>query len=67
MEQEEFQLHVVDSLARLETKMTDLIGNGKLGRVGTLERSVERLKKFAWLIGGALVTISAIIHFVFRY
>jgi hypothetical protein len=67
MTQDEFQMHVVDTLARLDTKVTDLAGNGKPGRVTELEKSVDSLRKFSWLITGVVLTVSAIIHFVFKY
>ena len=35
---EVFQREVLDKLARLETKMDTLVGNGQLGRVKTSER-----------------------------
>jgi len=40
----DFQQHVIDSLARLETNMTSLIGNGKDGRIDKIE------DKIFWLI-----------------
>lgn len=67
MTQEEFQLHVVDSLARLDTKMTDLAGNGKPGRVALLEKAVKRLEQFKYLLLGGAIAVSALVHFVFKY
>lgn len=71
MTQDEFQLHVVDTLARLDTKMTDLVGNGKPGRVKELEKQVESLKKARWTFGGVILgvagTVSALVHFLFKY
>jgi hypothetical protein len=68
---EDFQSKVIDSLARLETHMEDLVGNGKPGRVANLEEDVEDLKKTRWTLGGAVIgiagAISAIVHFVFKY
>jgi hypothetical protein len=64
---DEFQIHVVDSLARLDTKITSLIGNGQPGRVTRLESAVEELKKARWIVGGIIIGVSAIIHFVFKY
>lgn len=43
MTQMEFEQHVIDSLARLETNMTSLIGNGKAGRIDKLEAWLMRL------------------------
>lgn len=67
MEHEEFQLKVVESLARLETHMQDLVGNGKPGRVTNLEKEVQALARWRWIITGGIITVSVIIHFVFRY
>ena len=67
MDHQEFQTKVVDSLARLETHMEDLVGNGKPGRVKELEDQVDGLSKWRWFLGGAIIAISAIIHFVFKY
>jgi hypothetical protein len=71
MDQQEFQSHVIDTLARLDTKMESLVGNGQPGRVSKLESAVDELKKAKWTLGGLVVgistTVSALIHFVFRY
>ena len=67
MDTDKFQLHVVDSLARLETKMEDLSGNGKPGRVATLEKAVGTIKKYTYMTAGGVIAISALIHFIFRY
>jgi hypothetical protein len=68
---DEFQTHVVDSLARLDTKMIDLVGNGQPGRITKLEVKVEDLQKARWTIGGMIVgittAVSALIHFLFKY
>ncbi len=70
MEQKDFQLRVIDSLARLETTMESLAGNGQPGRVGKLEDTVEDLKKARWTIGGAVLgistAVSTTIHFLFK-
>lgn len=67
MEHEEFQTKVVESLARLETHMTSLVGNGQKGRVTKLEEAVESLNRWRWIIAGGVIVISAFVHFVFRY
>jgi hypothetical protein len=68
--QEDFQIHVVDSLARLDAKLESLAGNGQPGRVGKLENQLEDLKAARWTIGGIAtgiaITISTIIHFLFK-
>lgn len=48
-----FEQHVVDSLARLETSMESLVGNGHPGRVAELERKVLYL-----IIGGVLLAVA---------
>ena len=71
MDQDEFQLKVVESLGRLEAKIETLTGNGQPGRVGKLEDQVDDLRKARWTIGGLMIgiatTVSAIIHFMFKY
>ena len=66
----DFQLHVIDALARLETNLKALTGNGQPGRVGKLETDVEALKKARWTVGGIIVgastVISSLIHFIFK-
>lgn len=36
-----FEQHVIDALARLETNMESLVGNGQPGRVSKLETKVS--------------------------
>lgn len=67
MDHEEFQTKVVESLARLETNMENLVGNGQPGRVTKLEEEVKDLSKWRWIIGGVIIAISALIHFLFKY
>lgn len=67
MENKEFETRVTESLARLETHMENLVGNGQPGRVTKLEEKVDSLSKWRWIISGALIAGSAIIHFVFKY
>jgi hypothetical protein len=71
MTPEDFQSHVVDTLARLDTNMTMLVGNGHPGRVTRIEDDLEDLKKARWTIGGMIVgittAVSAVIHFLFKY
>ncbi len=71
MNPEEFQLHVIDSLARLNTNMTSLVGNGQPGRIHIIEATLEDLKKARWTIGamvlGITTAVSAAIHFLFKY
>ena len=68
---DEFQVRVIDSLARLETHMESLVGNGQPGRVSVLETDIEALKKARWTIGGLVIgiatTVSAAVHFIFKY
>lgn len=74
MNAEEFQLHVVDKLSSLNTKMETLIGNGQPGRIGKLENSVEDLKKARWSLAGTIGGITTLlsiagaeaIHFLFH-
>lgn len=70
MNQEEFQLHVIDVLARLDENMESLVGNGQPGRVTKLEDKVEALQKERWYAGGVIAGVSTLagglIHFVFK-
>lgn len=67
MTNDEFQIHVVETLAELKTDMHNLVGNGQPGRVRVLEKKVEDLGKWRWLITGGIIAVSAIIHFIFKY
>lgn len=74
MNQQEFQDHVIDTLARLDTNMTSLIGNGQPGRISKIETSitdtntaVDKLKKYVWMGVGATLALSGVIHFLFKY
>lgn len=67
MEHEEFQIKVIDSLARLETHMDSLVGNGQPGRVTKLEIAVAKLIRFKYFLFGAAIAISTLIHFLFKY
>jgi hypothetical protein len=68
---EEQYSKIIDSLARLETHVGSLVGNGTPGRVGRLELDVDELKKDRWKLGGAISGISiagsSIIHFLFKH
>ena len=51
---------IAPAIARLETQMTTLVGNGKPGRVTVLEEEVEALKlKKSWLSGYVAFVVSA--------
>lgn len=63
----DFETKVIESLARLETHMEGLVGNGQPGRVTKLEEKVDGLSKWRWMLIGGAIALSAIIHFVFRY
>jgi hypothetical protein len=67
MNTEDFQTHVVDALARLDTKVTDLVGNGQPGRVSRLEEKVDTINRWRWVIAGVVLSLSALVHFIFRY
>lgn len=70
MTQEQFHDHVIASLARLETQITNLVGNGQPGRVQKLEDAVDGLKRDRWIVGGAITAFTAVstlvAHFVFK-
>jgi hypothetical protein len=50
-----------ERLARLETQMYSLVGNGQPGRIGLLERAVEELKRWRWWVVGAAAGSGAVI------
>lgn len=58
MTPDDFQDHVIDTLARLDTKMDTLVGPD--GRIPKLETDVESLKKARWTIGGIVTTVSVL-------
>lgn len=59
-----FERHVVDSLARLETTMHSLVGNGQPGRIGLLEDKVNRVI-YIGIAVAVIVLGPAAIHFFF--
>lgn len=65
-----YQDHVIDALARLETDMKRLVGNGQPGRISLIETDVETLKKGSWTLYGVIVgisaTVSSIVHYLFK-
>lgn len=67
MTDEEFKLHVVEALAKLDANMKSLIGNGQPGRIEKLETDVKSINRWRWVIGGVVITLSALIHWYFRY
>lgn len=71
MDQDQFQTHVIDVLARLDENMKSLVGNGQPGRVTKLEDKVEALQRERWYAGGIVTGVSTIIgtiiHFVFKH
>ena len=44
---------VAAGIARLETQMKNLVGNGQPGRIAELERRVRKSEKYMWMIAGA--------------
>ena len=58
---EGFEEKVIESLSRLESHMTSLIGNGQPGRIKEIEMKVEDLQKNQWRFGGAVTGICLII------
>lgn len=55
MNREEFEQHVIDALARLETNMHDLVGNGQPGRIDKLESNMLKV-----MIGLAILAALAL-------
>lgn len=53
-----------ERLARLETSMHTLIGNGQPGRITLLETAVDQLKQFRWWMIGAAAGVSAVVSAV---
>jgi hypothetical protein len=71
MTNEDFQLHVIETLATLDTKMDSLVGNGQPGRVGQLEADVKELSKSRWyrdgMMAGVATAVSTAVHFIFKH
>jgi hypothetical protein len=52
----QFKLYVAEKLGELTADMKSLVGNGQPGRIGQLEKKVDRHEwYFAIAIGGAMV------------
>lgn len=49
------------TVTETKTQMTDLIGNGQPGRIARLEKAVEILKRFRWMVLGYASAISFVI------
>jgi uncharacterized protein Yka (UPF0111/DUF47 family) len=70
----EFQTQVIAQLSRLETHMETLVGNGHPGRISKIEdaikateEDIDSVRRYVWMGLGVIATISAVIHFVFKY
>ncbi|MGH9404395.1 MAG: hypothetical protein ACRD3D_01005 [Terriglobia bacterium] len=59
MTDQAFQEHVIDSLARLETDMRALVGNGQPGRVDKIEAEISSLQESRARGRGAIAAIGA--------
>jgi Holliday junction resolvasome RuvABC endonuclease subunit len=56
-----------ERLARLETDVKSLLGNGQPGRIGILEATVARIDRFKyWLMGGA-ASFAFVADLVYRF
>lgn len=66
MEQQDFQNHVIEKLARLTTQMESLVGNGHPGRMGLIEERMAAVEKKVWTFSGMAVAASLIIHAAIR-
>ena len=51
--EQKFRLMVVRKLARLETLLTELTGNGQPGRITRLEDKVRAHDRWLWTVAGA--------------
>ena len=63
MTNEDFQQHVIDSLARLETHVGGLVGSDQTGpgRVTVLEEKVNKLEKKSVFTTGVAVGASTVV------
>jgi len=52
LREQEFRLKVVKKLARLETMLKDLAGNGQPGRIQRLEEKVRAHDRWLWSVAG---------------
>ena len=51
-------------LTKLETQMYAVVGNGKPGRLGVVEESIEKLMQWRWWIVGAGAGISTVVSVI---
>lgn len=73
MTNEEFQAHVIETLASLKTHMEGLVGNGQPGRINLIEekvtvlgKDISRAKGWAAGIGSAALVVWALVKFLFH-
>lgn len=76
----EFETHVTDSLARLETNLKEILGNGQPGRLQRIEEDTENLKTevnqiaggrkaLSWsaaVLSGAVAAIEFLFHVILK-
>lgn len=53
-----------ERLARLETNMTTLVGNGQPGRITLLEQAVTKLQQWRWKLAGVAAAVSCVVSFI---
>ncbi len=50
-----------DRLAKLDTQMYSVIGNGKPGRLGVAEEAIDSLRQWRWRMAGITTAVSTVI------
>jgi hypothetical protein len=77
MDQQEFQLKVIESLAALKTQLTEVVGNGQPGRLGIIETKVDQhaediaaakgsVKTFG-IIGGIVTLLLGVFEYLMHF
>jgi hypothetical protein len=59
-----FTRSIGERMATVETQMYTLVGNGQPGRVGLLERSVQKLQEWRWKMLGVSAGVGGVASLV---
>lgn len=60
--EEEFKLEIWKTLARLETHVESLVGNGQPGRIRIIEKEIERHNWYFGVLAGAWLIVNFLSH-----
>jgi len=62
-----FENEVLERLARIETHLGSLIGNGQPGRISHLEKKVRRHDRLLWVATGGALAIGYVVREVLQH